>query len=455
VDLYRATGERQYLDLAGIFVDMRGSAPWPGGNAWSNVATEDPHPGDQTQDRVPLRKETQAVGHAVTGAYLYCGATDVCAETGEPALFNALERIWQDVTQTKMYLTGAIGAYRHGLSPRFDRVHEAFGWAYDLPQRNGYNETCANLANAMWNWRLLLLTGEARYADVMERVIYNSGLSPMSIDGTRFCYCNPLLRRRDLPLEKHDTAERWFTHSCYCCPPSVARSLARLHTWAYGFSDDGLWVNLYGGSTLDQPLPHGGHWKVTQTTDYPWKGEIRLTIEQAPSKSAAVHLRIPAWAEGASVKTNGIVAREALRPGSYVRLERPWKPGDVIELDLPMPVTLIESHPLVEQTRGQVAVQRGPIVYCLESVDLPADILIDAILLPRDAEWTSRHQPDLLGGVTTLATEVRIRPATPTSNALYRRLAAAELRSQRVEMIPYYAWNNRGPTDMNVWLPAH
>jgi DUF1680 family protein len=234
----------------------------------------------------------------------------------------------------------------------------------------------------------------------------------------------------------------------------VARSLARLHTWAYAVSDDGLWVNLYGGNTLDQTLPGGAGWKLTQTTDYPWNGTIRLAIEHAPAKAAAIYLRIPDWTEDASLKTNGSLVTHTLPPGSYVRLAGPWQSGDVMELNLPMPVTLIESHPLVEQTRGQIAVQRGPIIYCLESVGLPKDVSLDAVLLPRDAQWSVRHQPDLLGGVTTLATDALVRPVESSSNALYRRASPAPLRGQRIQLIPYYAWNNRGPTDMSVWLPA-
>ena len=294
MDLYRVTGETRYRKLADVFIAMRGSQPVPPLPQRNFQAV----PGDQTQDRVPLRRESQAVGHAVTGGYLYCGAADLVAETGENALAEPLRRIWDDITQKKMYITGANGAIRKGVSIRNDPVHEAFGAAYDLPPRLGYNETCANIAGAMFGWRMLLLTGEARYADVTERVFYNSLLSAMSLDGQRFCYCNPLERRRGVPLESHDTEQRWITHTCYCCPPSVARTLARLHTYAYSWSNDGgLWVNLYGGNTLDQPLAEGGRWRITQTTDYPWEGSIRLEIAEAPAQSTGLNLRIPGWAE--------------------------------------------------------------------------------------------------------------------------------------------------------------
>lgn len=452
MDLYRATGEPRYLELAGTFVSMRGSQPWPRG-LMAVARTQDPSPGDQTQDRVPLREETQAVGHAVTGGYLYCGAADLAAETGEAKLRRALEGVWLDMTQRKMYLTGANGALREGFSVRGDPVHEAFGAAYDLSPRRGYNETCANIAGAMWSWRMLLLTGEARYADVMETVLYNSMLSAMSLDGERFCYCNPLERRHGAPLEKNDTEERWSVFRCYCCPPSVARTLAKLHTWAYALSGEGLWVNLYGGNTLDQAAPGGGRWRVRQRTEYPWAGAVRLEIAEAPAAGADVFLRIPGWAAGAAVKINGQPAGAEIKAGAYARLSRKWAAGDAIELELPLAPVMLESNPLVEQTRGQVALKRGPLVYCLESIDLPPGMDIDRIVIPAKAQWTARRQADLLGGVTALEAEALARPAGAGGAALYRPLGGEPPAPQRIRMIPYYAWNNRGRTDMSVWLP--
>lgn len=452
MDLYRVTGEPRYRRLANTFITMRGSQPAPPLGQRNFQAV----PGDQTQDRLPLRRETQAVGHAVTGGYLYCGAADLVAETGENALDEALVRIWDDMTRKKMYLTGANGAIRKGVSIRNDPVHEAFGFPYDLPPRLGYNETCANIAGAMFSWRMLLLRGEARCADVMERVFYNSMLSAISLDGKRFCYCNPLERRRGVPLESHDTEQRWVTHTCYCCPPSVARTLARLHTYAYSWSTGGgLWVNLYGGNTLDQPLPGGGRWRLAQTTDYPWDGAVRLEIAEAPAKPAALNLRIPAWAGRATIAVNGHAEAGAAEPGTYARIERPWQPGDTVVLELPLEVRLTEASPLVAQARGQAAVERGPLVYCLETADLPAELDIDRILLPRQAAWTVSRQADLLGGVTVLETEALALPAAPPDEVLYRRLSAGPLTPQPIRMIPYYAWNNRGPVDMSVWLPVH
>lgn len=450
MDLYRVTGEARYLKLANVFITMRGSQPLPPLPKRNFQA----QPGDQTQDRVPLRRETAAVGHAVTGGYLYCGAADMLAETGEKALDEALVRIWDDMTQTKMYVTGGNGAIRQGVSIRNDPVHEAFGFAYDLPPRLGYNETCANIAAAMFSWRMLLLKGDPRYADVMERVLYNSMLSAMSLDGKSFCYCNPLERRRGVPLGHHDTEHRWVTHTCYCCPPSVARTLARLHTYAYSWSPDGgLWVNLYGGNTLDQPVPGGGWWRLTQTTDYPWAGTVHLEIAEAPVKPVPLNLRIPAWAEGATIAVNGLTAEITAKPGNYARLERTWKAGDTVTLTLPLDVQMLEADPLVAQARGQAAVQRGPLVYCLESADLPEGLSINRVLLPREAKWTLDTQADLLGGVIVLKTEALALPDREPAAGLYHRLAAGPLTPQPIQLIPYYAWNNRGSVDMSVWLP--
>ena len=275
VDLYRVTGERRYLELAGVFVSNRGSEPDPGFN------------GDLNQDRVPLRDETAAVGHAVTATYLWAGAADVYAETGETAVLRALERIWNDIVATKLYLTGAVGADHFSASIRNDPVHEAFGLPHDLPNATAYTETCANIGQGMWAWRMAALTGDAHYGDVLEQVLYNSGLSGMSADGTRFCYTNPLRwygsEHRGM---SNDTPERWFTHICYCCPPQVARTIARLHRWAYGLADDAVWVHLYGGSRLQAEVA-GGALVLEQKTDYPWDGAIAITLEEAPA--AAVH----------------------------------------------------------------------------------------------------------------------------------------------------------------------
>lgn len=451
VDLYRATGDTRYLELAGIFVDMRGSAPPEYDQRKGWVLTDG---GDQNQDRVPLRQETEAVGHAVTATYLYCGAADVYAETGEEGLRIALERIWNDVVQRKLYITGGVGPLHHGTSIRGDMVHEAFSYAYDLPNATAYNETCANIGQAMWARRMLAITGEAEYADVMEQVLYNTGLSGMSIDGKHFCYTNPLRwygpRHR---MMSHDAAARWFTFSCYCCPPQVARTLAQLHTWVYSLTDGELWIHLYGGSTLATTLADGSALRLTQATNYPWEGEIRIIVDEAPTWPLAVMLRVPGWARGAEIQINGRRVGVEIRPSSYVRLERSWRPGDVIELSLPMRPRLVRANPRVEQTRNQAAVMMGPLVYCLESVDLPDGVDLAQVHIPRDLRLAQRHDPGVLGGVTVLKGEARRLVQEISNDRLYAEIGHETLEPVAITLIPYYAWNNRGQTDMAVWLP--
>jgi len=464
-ELYRTTRDPRFLELTGIFVDMRGSAP--GGS-------------DLTQDRVPLRKETEAVGHCVCAGYLYCGAADLVAETGDEPLAAALGRMWLNATTRRMYVTGAVGSFRNGKSSRGDPVHEAFGLDYELPCRTAYCETCANIANAMWNWRMLSLSGDAKYADVMETVVYNSILSAVGVDGRGFFYCNPL-RRTGNPegLSYHHTAERWSVHRCFCCPPSVIRTIAKLHGWAYSVSDDGVWVHLYGGSVLATELPDGAAVKLTQESDYPWDGRVTIRVDEAPERDLALRLRIPGWAANATVTLGGEPAGVACRPGTYAVLRRVWSPGDVITLELPMDVVLLEAHPGVKTLHNMVAARRGPIVYCLDVPLKPDDgqLWRNGVYLPENVELKPEFVEDLLGGIvvlrgTALTTEGRDRyveqianqpapePATAAewADALYRPfhprpLPKPESGTVPVTLIPYYAWANRGPSLMEVWIP--
>lgn len=453
VDLYRSTGEARYLELAGIFVDMRGSEPWPA-NPYGRVWGDDPTPGDMTQDRVALRKETEAVGHAVTGPYLYCGAADVVAETGEQELREALQRIWENVTQRKLYVTGAVGAYHAGVSSRGDMVHEAFGRNWELPNATGYNESCANIAHAMWARRLLALTGKVEFADEMERVLYNSALSPMSLDGSRFCYCNPTARLgSEVPLLNHDTLERWKTDKgSYCCPPQVARTLASLHEWAYGCDAEGLWVHLYGSSEVDTQIGALGRLSLTVRTEYPWDGMVRLQVHSAPATPLSLRVRVPGWATGATITINGGAAEPAAA-GEYATVRRTWSAGDTVTLHLPLRVRMVVAHPHVEEARNHVVMLRGPIVYCLEAHDLPADVPIHEVRVPRHAEWSLRHEASLLGGVTVISVEGYRQREPDWTGRLYAEIPTAPAESLAVRMIPYYAWLNRGNCPMRVWLP--
>ncbi|MCL5742807.1 MAG: glycoside hydrolase family 127 protein [Acidobacteria bacterium] len=442
VELYRTTRDPRYLELAKIFVDIRGSAP--GGS-------------DNFQDRIPLRKEVQATGHAMHATYLFATATDVYTETGDESLLEASKRLWQNVALHKMYVTGAVGPLDPGISPRRDIIGEAFGKNFELPNREGYNETCANIGNALWNRRMLAATGEAKYADVMELVLYNSMLSGIGVDGNSFFYTNVHRRFGDeLPLLRNESPLRWKNTTeagaakSYCCPPNVLRTILKTGNWAYSVSKGDIWVNLYGSNTLKAPVA------LKQETGYPWDGKIRITFEQASKGEMALMLRIPGWAESAAIQVNGKPVSTPARPSSYAEVRRQWAKGDVVELNLPMPARLVEANPYMEVTGNQVAVMRGPLVYCLESPDLPAGVRVNEVSLPADIQLKPRWDANLLAGLTVLEGEARWNRAGDWSNLLYRTFRSGPGENVSLRLIPYYAWANRGLSHMTVWLPlAH
>ena len=439
IDLYRITENSRYLELADVFVSNRGSEPNRGIN------------GDQNQDRISLRKEKIAVGHAVTATYLWAGAADVYAETGDRELLKALKTIWDDVVSNKLYITGAVGAQHFSASIRRDPVHEAFGFPYELPNARAYNETCANIGQAMWAHRMLGLTGESKYADVMEQIIYNSGLSGMSIDGTKFCYTNPL-RWHGINHEtiSNDTPERWFIHSCYCCPPQVARTIAKMNRWAYGKTHNSVWLHIFGSNRLETEVSKGSL-VLEQKTDYPWDGNVKIIIQDAPSKPFALNLRIPDWAQNVELYINE--EKIEVIPGKYVSINRQWKAGEILTLLIPMETELVFSNPKVEQNINQVAVVRGPIVYCVEEIDLDKDVNLDEIYIPRDFSPKVIYKKDFLGGINILEGKVLRSNGQVSNEKLYRRGVKFETETTNIRMIPYFSWHNRGNCEMAVWLP--
>jgi len=461
VDLYRATGDKKYLRLADTFISMRGTTKIGQTISFEEARQHSNPPGDDNnQDNMPFRKETEAVGHAVTAGYLYCGAADTYMETGDTTLLTALDRIWDDVVRRKISIHGGVGPVPKGVSIRNDKVHEAFDLAYSLPNRIAYNETCANIANAMWNWRMLQIRPDAKYTDVLEQVLYNSGLSGLGLDGDSFYYNNPLRRLgSDVPLagwnEKHSRTKHI---DCYCCPPQIARTQAKLRKYCYSLSqkEKALWVNLYAGNRLNTTFSDGTSIALTQKTDFPWHGTVDLELKS--KGKFAIHLRIPGWAKGTTVQVNGKKVPD-VTPGTYLKLKRPWQKGDVIQVAMPMTVQLVQANPLVEQLRNQVAVRRGPIVYCLESMDLPKSVNMLDVFLSKDATHKAVFKPDLLGGVTTIQSEARYVFDAEWSAApynalhLYKEMTAQPEQSLQVQLIPYFAWSNRGPSQMTVWLP--
>jgi DUF1680 family protein len=444
VELYRTTRDPKYLALAKTFFEMRDMV-------------EDGT--DDNQDRVPFRKQTEAVGHAVRANYLYAGAADLYAETGDKTLLDPLNKVWANVVGRKLYVTGACGALFDGASPDgskdqkdIARTHQAYGRDYQLPNSTAHNETCAAVGNALWNWRMLQLTGDARFADVLELVLHNAVLAGVSLDGTRFFYTNTLRQLDQMPVELRWSRTRQEWISCYCCPPNVVRTVAEVSNYAYGRSDRGVWVHLYGGNKLDTEVPGKGRIKLTQETDYPWDGRVKITVHAAPAEAASLFLRVPGWTKGATLKVNGQAEKQDLEPGRYAEVRRRWKPDDVVELDLPIRVQLLEAHPLVEEVRNHVAVKRGPVVYCLESPDLPKGAKVSTVAVPRSAAFKPRHDAKLLGGVTVLEgkAEAVVEPAW--DGQLYRELQPGEAKTIDVKLIPYYAWGNRGRSEMTVWL---
>ena len=456
VDLYRDTGKTRYLDLAATFVDMRGSQV--GGT-------------DLNQSLLPLRHETSAVGHAVTSAYLYCGASDFLSERIDPELGNALEAIWDNVVKSKMYVTGGTSALHFGVSmrpelfnqaggdgsqavqPRAQRtqVHEAYGLEYQLPNATAYNETCANIAQAMWALRMLRLTGESQYADNMELILFNSVLSGMSLDGLRFCYTNPLRwYGDDHVLLSQDYFQRWADFHCYCCPPNVLRTLASLHEWAYGLGELELWVLLYGSSEAKCNVGGEREIHVQQETDYPWDGTVILNVLDAPSEFTSIYLRIPGWATDATAVVNDGVA-ESAEAGTFHRIQRHWLAGDYIRLNLPMKTRRLAAHPKVEEARNHVAFARGPIVYCAETADLDDIDKITEIYVSRIGELEPCREQGALGDVVTLKGQGLRLKDSPV--ALYEEAKYEEPQSIPITLIPYYTWNNRGIGQMSVWLP--
>lgn len=416
VKLYRVTGDEKYLKLAKFFLDERGQ-----------TGSRKIY-GEYCQDHKPVVEQTKAVGHAVRAGYLYSGMADVAALTGDAGYVEALERIWQDVVAKKQYITGGVGARRGG---------ESFGSDYELPNKSAYCETCAAIANAMWNHRMFLLHGDAKYIDVLERVIYNGFLSGISLSGNNFFYQNPLAS--DGKYQRSP----WF--GCACCPTNIVRFMPSLPGYAYAQQGDVVYVNLFiGGSAT---IKMGSNTvRLEQQTRYPWDGDVKIIVEPKRSGKFTICVRIPGWArneafpsnlyrflnesyEKVTLKVNGEPVEVNIDKG-FASISRKWKKNDIIQLNLPMPIRRVVSHPNVKDNTGRTAIQRGPVVYCFEQVDNPQGV--SKLVLPAEAKLQTQYHDDLLGGVVTIK---------------------GEGKNIDVVAIPYYAWAHRGKGEMAVWLP--
>jgi DUF1680 family protein len=446
VEMYRTTRDPKYLELAKNLIDIRGLM---------KDGTDD------NQDRIPFRQQTAAMGHAVRANYLYAGAADVFAETGDTTLTHTLNLVWNDVVNRKMYITGGCGALYDGVSPDgtsyllkdVQQVHQAYGRDYQLPNFTSHNETCASVGNVLWNWRMLQLTGDAKYADIMELTLYNGMLSGISLSGTKYLYTNPLSVSDDMPFAQRWSKDRvgYIAYS-NCCPPNVIRTIAELNNYVYSISDKGLYINLYGGNNLATKLKNGSTVKLSQETDYPWNGAIKVTLKEAPAEAFSMFFRIPGWSEGAKLTVNGKAAQVNLISGQYAEINAQWKAGDVIELNLPMPVNMVEANPLVEEIRNQIAVKRGPIVYCIESAGIPKDKNVFNLSLSSKVNLTPQHIVIDNANITALTGKAELQNAN-WKNHLYRNVNNKDLGTVNVQLIPYFAWGNRGHVEMETWIP--
>jgi len=451
VKLYRATGVERYLRLAEFFVNERGRQPHYY-DAEARARGEDPgayrfRDYAYNQAHLPIRQQTTAEGHAVRAMYLYSGVADVAAECGDDSLMAPLERLWENVTGRRMYVTGGIGSSAHG---------ERFTYDYDLPNATAYTETCAAIGLAFWAQRMLLLDPAGTYGDVLERALYNGILSGVSLDGRSFFYSNPLDVDRlaweaasEAQRHEFDSPERQGWFRCACCPPNVARLLASLGAYVYGEDEETAYVHLFVGSTAYLHLG-GREVALRQETDYPWGERVRIRVQPEFSDRFTLALRLPGWCLAPHLEVNGApVALDGLVDRGYARLRRVWEPGDIVDLILPMPVERVRAHPRVTADAGRVALQRGPVVYCLEEPENGANL--HALSLPEDAPFEAAYEPDLLGAVVTVRTEGERSMAGAWGGSLYSAERPA-VEPVALKAIPYYAWANRGLGSMLVWI---
>ncbi|MFI5070443.1 MAG: glycoside hydrolase family 127 protein [Terriglobales bacterium] len=438
IELYRTTGKHQYVDLAGYILhgDERASIQ--------------PQRIIYMFCGIPFTSRTKLEGHAVRAMYACCGATDYYLETGDQSYWNTLNALWDDLSKRQMYVTGGVGARSQG---------ESFGEPYELPNAQAYGESCAAIGNMMWNWRMLAASGEARFTDVIERALYNGINSGMSLDGTTYCYRNPLAfdpAAFDGFRGSPNIRNPWYDTTC--CPPNLERTFASLPGYFYSTSKDGVYVHLYDNSVLDWHLENGTPLKIRQKTNYPWDGEVQLTVSPAQPATFTLHVRIPGWAQDASVAVNGKTVA-AFQAGQYLPITRQWKPGDKVSLNFPMIPETVVSNPRVAEDMGRVAVQRGPVIYCMEQMDQPNNSALSDISITvgqkTNKEFGSEYKADLLDGVMLVHHEGAAYEVSSSQEALYSpaNFGTRKTRPENLTLIPYYAWANRQPTPMQVWVP--
>jgi DUF1680 family protein len=433
IELYRTTGDKRYLELAGYILQGDDRIKLPQDGYVYHFSG------------IPFTSRTHLEGHAVRAMYACCGATDYYLETGDQTYWKTLNVLWEDLVTSQMYVTGGVGARSEG---------EAFGDSYELPNFTAYGESCAAIGNMMWNWRMLAATGDAKFADVIERALYNGINSGMSLDGTMYCYRNPLGFD---PSGGDHIRNPWYDTTC--CPPNLERTFASLPGYFYSSSKDGLYVHLYDNSQLDWHLEDGTGLKVVQKTNYPWDGAVEISVTPAKPTEFTFYLRVPGWSDGTQVSINGKPVSGAT-PGQYLALPRRWSSGDVINVKFGMRPQVVEANPRVVDDYGRVAVQRGPLVYCLEQLDQADGVqLFDVSLDVRQKDTSAFHEEfrgDLLGGIVVLKHTGAVSVKSNSHRSLYRSYTAEVPEARQVELsfVPYYAWANRVPTPMQVWTPV-
>lgn len=456
IKLYRHTGEKRYLERARYFIEERGRTPYFTAEAKKPgfVPIFGAHNLAYYQAHRPVREQTEAVGHAVRAMYLYCGAADLAQETGDGELLAVCDRLWESATSRKMYVTGGVGS---------SWVHESFGADFDLPNDSAYAETCASIGLFLFSSRMLRLHHEAKYADVMERCLYNGILSGLSLDGESYFYVNPLeVDPRvcdENPSYEVVKYRRQAWYGCACCPPNIARTLTGLGHHLYHTSGSILYVDLFHEATAEVPLA-GGQLTLRQTTDYPWSGKLTLELVaiSEQKRELTVAVRKPEWCRRRPVvSVNGSVVDAEIGENGYLHLRRSWAPGDRVELELPMQTERVRADDRVRADFGKVAVQRGPVVYCLEEADNGPQL--HSLRLPADAPLEAVERPDLLGGIIAITAtgETTRRTGDATTAAEGHRLYESTGNDRGVAavpllFIPYFTWANRAPGEMLVWV---
>ena len=433
IELYRLTGDKRHLELAGYLLAGDPRIPFKAENYVYHFCG------------IPFTSRTHLEGHAVRAMYACCGATDYYLETGDSTYWKTLNVLWKDLVSAQMYVTGGVGARSDG---------EAFGDPYELPNARAYGESCAAIGNMMWNWRMLAATGEAKYADVIERALYNGINSGMSLNGTLYCYRNPLAFD---PSSGDKIRNEWYDTTC--CPPNLERTLASLPGYFYSTSGEGVYVHLYDNSQLDWHLENGPGLKIQQRTNYPWDGGVELAVAPAEPVEFTLFVRIPAWTNTARVAVNGKTVSGAIS-GQYLPIRRRWSGGDTVTLQFNMAPQILEANAQVTENNGRVAVQRGPLVYCMEQIDQGEGVALKDVALKAEkgssARFEEKFDKDLLGGVLVLRHAGAVYQESADRSGLYFSHDAAPPKSRpaQLTLIPYYAWANRVQTPMQVWTPV-